>query len=386
MDVGRGRGMALFSLNCTGAPFEEMIFQFPAECGNIEFTASGNVKISGAYDAAGAPEGFVRKRITFAGRVSGALTLLASFELPGGEETPFTVGGISLTGGEITAIFSAVSGAPVMKVTAEGEIPGAKEIMPEELPSEYAALAGARILRSWRLDNGTSIPVSVSSGRRAETLSAVIENADYSCRFADSGECILEGRYVIKNSSAQFLRFKLPAASEIWRLTVDGDSVQPFSDGEYTLVPLPLPESPLVPVTVEFSTAFTVDVAGREVKLPLPETDLNIISRRVNVDVPGGSTAESNNAENTFTGGLTAWFSPAVMPLVRKLAVFIPLAAGALIAALAAGIAFACRRKVAGIAGCIVLAGCIWGAVAALCNIIVWNFCNKLSINTIVCK
>ena len=92
----------------------------------------------------------------------------------------------------------------------------------------------------------------VEASRRAESVERIVDRATFFARLSGEGDVVSEATLFLKSKDAAPLRFKIPEASEVWSLKVDGRAVTPIVEAGTMRIPIPVKESPDELIRIDF--------------------------------------------------------------------------------------------------------------------------------------
>ncbi len=350
-------GSAIFTFSVTGAPLTELQFELPPGYDNPDFQGEG-LRSWTLKDRTAT--------LRFQSPLSGAFTLLATYESPISRETLFpSTGPTPLLEADEQGFLAFVSHFP-FEIAKEQKSDSLTRIEPRDLPEEWRLLYSSPLIAAFRYENSNpELGVALRSLPGIESIQQNIESLTARTRINPSGELITELGLTLRSIQRPYLALKIAEGSRIWETRVTGQAVTPVTDGDRTLIPLPAATGPDGTIAVSLTTASLGDSsATKQLSLPVfpaPVQDFSWTVSADGSDVPvfrSGSLAPVNLPQpppmrsTVFAFGLLA-FGAGLMGLVycARLAIRIP---------------FWGRRFLLGIAICACGLVALLGAVAAL--------------------
>lgn len=314
--VSIGEGLAstsvAFSYFITGSPIDRFAFAIDPSVENIEFVGADVRRWE--RDPAGPArwivtlqnkvEGDFNLGLTFSQRVDAAAT-------PSG--VPVTIAAARAAEVDTQATYIAVSSPLHVSVTPPPPgTGGLTEIDREELPGNYRLLVSAPLLRSFKhLGEPSPQVIAVQAYDRGSLVSAVVEFTRIESWIVpargDRAESHTKVRYIVKNSSQQFLTLKMPAGVTVWSARqlehpeAAGDApgtrlAMVRDDAAGTLmIPIPRQRDPNAPITieVEYGQVHAAPGWGGAMELAAPQSGADSTFGQWAVHVPGEWAVEA---------------------------------------------------------------------------------------------
>ncbi len=250
--IGEGIAYGSSTMNffISGAPVSQFLVSLSDEYFNVEFTGkdlrSNWQKLTNGY------------LVTMNTPVSGAYTLLASYERPfkaQGDTLTFT--GARPLGAQNEQGHTLVVSAYQFQVKPSNVSSNLLELETAEVPAEYRLFFDAPILKAYRYSSRPfNLQLGLSPLVQGETLSLVVDRAALTTRISKDGDVITDARYLVKNRGNPHLRLTLPADTKLWSVTVNGAAVVPVKDGAADLIPLPQKGDPNTVHTLDLKLAY----------------------------------------------------------------------------------------------------------------------------------
>ena len=193
---------------------------------------------------------------------------------------------------------------------AAGKVAGATAIDVRRLPTDIMSLTNQPILLGFRYLGSTfSIPLTIKKHEEVGVLVTIADSAAFTAMQLADGRRITQTTYSVRNNRNQFLRMKMPAGSEIWSVSVGGNTVAPAKDeAGNVLVPLvrssrsaqELTAFPVEIVYVETPKAQAPERGTLHVVLPL--CDVPLMHAMYSLYVPGEGKYTIGWGESGFSG------------------------------------------------------------------------------------
>jgi len=123
---------------------------------------------------------------------------------------------------------------------AAGEVDAATGIDVRQLPADIVSMTKQPILLAFRyLGKQFKIPLTIKRHAEVGILVTIVDNGVFTAMQLADGRRITKVIYSVRNNRNQFLRLKMPEGSEIWSVSVSGNTVSPAKDeAGNVLVPL----------------------------------------------------------------------------------------------------------------------------------------------------
>jgi len=123
---------------------------------------------------------------------------------------------------------------------AAGQVQGATAIDVRQLPGDIVSMTNQPILLAFRhLGSQFTIPLTIRKHEEVGVLVTIVDSAAFTAMQLADGRRITKATYSVRNNRNQFLRLTMPAGSEIWSVSVGGNTVSPAKDSAGSvLVPL----------------------------------------------------------------------------------------------------------------------------------------------------
>ena len=123
---------------------------------------------------------------------------------------------------------------------AAGEVDAATAIDVRQLPADIVSMTNQPILLAFRyLGEQFTIPLTIKKHAEVGVLVTIVDSGVFTAMQLADGRRITKVIYSVRNNRNQFLRLKMPEASEIWSVSVSGNTVSPAKDeAGNVLVPL----------------------------------------------------------------------------------------------------------------------------------------------------
>lgn len=249
--IGEGIAYGSSTMNyfISGAPVSQLLVSLSDEYFNIEFNGrdlrSNWQKTTNGY------------LVTLGTPVSGAYTLLASYERPfkaQGDTLTFT--GARPVDAQSEQGHTLVVSAYQFQVKPSNVSSNLLELETAEVPAEYRLFFDAPILKSYRYTSRPfNLQLTLSPLAQGETLSLVVDRAALKTRVSKDGDLVTDARYFVKNRGNPNIRLTLPPDTKLWSVSVNGTTVVPVKDGLHDLIPLPQRGDPNTVQTLDLKLA-----------------------------------------------------------------------------------------------------------------------------------
>lgn len=168
-----------------------------------------------------------------------------------------------------------------------------------ELPAEFRLLSSAPSLAAFQYTaRPFDLQFTVGWFDPGTTVDQVVEFSEVLSNVSPAGELSTELTYYVKTRGQSALRLEVPANMELWKVAVDGQTVNARRDGDATLIPLPGGSDPNVPMRINVVLAKPV-VPGQgarpilslpKVEAPILKTEWRIQGNEGRVLIPVGGT------------------------------------------------------------------------------------------------
>jgi len=168
--------------------------------------------------------------------VIGTYSLRITFEQPtAAAETPV----IHPTGVQRQRGYLGVVAVANVEIAA-GAVSAATAIDVRQLPADLVAMTHQPILLAFRyLGDQPKVPLTIKKHAEVGVLVTIVDSGVYTAMQLADGRRITKAIYSVRNNRNQFLRLKMPKDSEIWSVSVAGNTVSPAKDESGSvLVPL----------------------------------------------------------------------------------------------------------------------------------------------------
>ena len=305
--VGEGiaYGSTLVNYLISGAPVARFRVALTNEYFNVEFTGKDVrnwQKVEGGYV------------VQLHTPVSGTYTLLATYERPfkaQGETLRFS--GAQPLDAQAEQGHSIVVSTHQFEVSPVNVSPGLVRLEPGEVPAEYRLFFDAPILAAYRFTaRPYNLQLELKPLMQHETVNQVVDRAAMVSRISKEGQVVTEARYFVKNKGLPNFRLTLPDGSQLWSVTVNGNSVVPVTAGGAQLIPLPAQADPNAVMDLQVKLASrAVDARRLTVALPriagpvlLSEWKIEPESGQRLVYRSGTITPERSQGDSSGFGGL----------------------------------------------------------------------------------
>lgn len=304
--IGEGiaYGSSVMNYQISGAPMAVFRVELSEESFNVEFTGKDirnwQKTTNGYLVALHTP-------------VAGAYTLLATYERPfkaQGDTLTFT--GARPADAHSEQGHTLVISAYQFQVKAEEVSPGLLPLETGEVPPEYRLFFDAPILAAYRYTaRPFNLRLALSPLAQGYTLSQVVDRAALTTHISKEGQVLTDARYFVKNRGNPHFRLALPAGTELWSATVNGQPVVPVMDARANLIPLPQHADPNAVLTLDFKlasrskSAARVTVTAPVVSAPVmlaewklkPDTGQRLVFRHGSLTPVDGTTDVSGFAQ-----------------------------------------------------------------------------------------
>ncbi|MCK4981569.1 MAG: hypothetical protein KAS17_01535, partial [Victivallaceae bacterium] len=180
-----------------------------------------------------------------------------------------------------------------------------------ELPAEYLQMINNPLLKVYRgAGKSQWQDVTISRYQKCKMPQTVIDRTELMTRLDGNGGSVTTAQYRIKNSTGQFLSIKLPAKSDLWKVSVDGRPKRlSISDGRL-LIPLPRHRNINMPIAIKVTYArqFSNISDKTEISLDAPQTEIKSLFCEWLVTVPDNCAIVSSSPapvkrREAFSGG-----------------------------------------------------------------------------------
>ena len=123
---------------------------------------------------------------------------------------------------------------------AAGQVDAATAIDVRQLPADIVSMTNQPILLAFRyLGEKFNIPLTIKKHAEVGVLVTIVDSGVFTAMQLADGRRITKVIYSVRNNRNQFLRLKMPEGSEIWSVSVSGNTVSPAKDeAGNVLVPL----------------------------------------------------------------------------------------------------------------------------------------------------
>jgi len=259
-------GSTVINFSIAGAPVNVLRVQNTGGYRHIEFTGRYKRDVTQTGDV---------YEIYLDHSVSGAYTLLATYELPfkaSGDSLTFT--GMQPLGVQTEQGHVLLASSYPFNITPEKISPGMSRLEAAEIPAEYRLLCDAPILACYQyaarpFDATLHLQPLVDGS----TVDQVVDIGTLETHISSTGEVRTIARYLLKSKGHDFLQLSMPKGATLWNVTVEKQTVVPVADTNASssalLVPLPRKGDPNVPLSVEVEyTAGAKDAVNVTVVAP----------------------------------------------------------------------------------------------------------------------
>jgi len=260
-------GSTVLNLNIAGAPVTVLRMENTAGYRNVDFT--------GRYKRDVTQTGNVYE-IHLDRPVSGAYTLLATYELPlkaSGDTASFT--GLKPLDVQSEQGHVLIASSHPLSLTEATVSKGLTLLEGAEIPAEYRLLCDAPILACYQYSSQPfTATLKIQPLVASRTVDQVVDIADLETQVTSSGEVSTTARYLLKSKDSDYLPMTLPTKAKLWSVKVANQAVVPIADksagdGQSLLIPLPRDGDPNVPVLIELTyTAGAADAKRVTVNAP----------------------------------------------------------------------------------------------------------------------
>ncbi len=254
-------GSAIFNFAVTGAPLTELQFELPEGYDNPDFQGEGLRSWTLKERTA---------TLRFQSPLSGAFTILATYESPIARDTLFpTTGPTPLLEADEQGFLAFVSHFP-FEIARQEESGTITRIEARDLPEEWRLLYSSPLIAAFRYENeNPELSVALRSLPGIASIQQNIESLRARTRINPSGELITELNLTLRSIQRPYLALEAPEGSRIWETQVAGQAVTPVTDGSRTLIPLPATTGPDGTLRVSLTTANPGDPSSK-MRLSLP--------------------------------------------------------------------------------------------------------------------
>ncbi len=254
-------GSAIFNFAVTGAPLTELQFELPTGYDNPDFQGEG-LRSWTLKDRTAT--------LRFQSPLSGAFTILATYESPISRDTLFsTTGPTPLLDADEQGFLAFVSHFP-FEIARQEKSASLTRIEARDLPGEWRLLYSSPLIAAFRYENGDpQLSVALRSLPGIESIQQNIEKLAARTRINPSGELITELDLTLRSIQRPYLALETSGDSRIWETRVAGQAVTPVTDGSRTLIPLPATTGPDGTLRVSLTTANPGDPSAR-MRISLP--------------------------------------------------------------------------------------------------------------------
>tara|TARA_R100000027_G_scaffold26908_1_gene19544 strand:+ start:1398 stop:8138 length:6741 start_codon:yes stop_codon:yes gene_type:complete len=248
-------GSAIFNFAVTGAPLTELQFELPSGYDNPDFQGEGLRSWSLKDRTA---------TLRFQSPLSGAFTILATYESPIARDTLFpTTGPTPLLKADEQGFLAFVSHFP-FEIARQEKSETLTRIEARDLPEEWRLLYSSPLIAAFRYENeNPELAVALRSLPGVESIQQNIENLHAQTRINPSGELITEMDLTLRSIQRPYLALEAPEGARIWETRVAGQAVTPVTDGSRTLIPLPATTGPDGTLRVSLTTANPGDPSSK---------------------------------------------------------------------------------------------------------------------------
>ncbi|MBC2601171.1 MFS transporter [Puniceicoccus vermicola] len=255
-------GSAIFNFAVTGAPLTELQFELPAGYDNPDFQGEG-LRSWTLKDRTAT--------LRFQSPLSGAFTILATYESPITRDTLFpTTGPTPLLKADEQGFLAFVSHFP-FEIARQEKSGTLTRIEARDLPEEWRLLYSSPLIAAFRYENeNPELSVALRSLPGIESIQQNIESLQAQTRINPNGELITELDLTLRSIQRPYLALETPEGSRIWETRVAGQAVTPVTDGSRTLIPLPATTGPDGTLLVSLTTANPGDPSSKmQISLPV---------------------------------------------------------------------------------------------------------------------
>ena len=292
---GTAYGSSILSFHISGAPVDSLRFIVGDAMKNLEF--KGRNIISRKKIGPG-KKGFSIWEVKLRKKQLGDITLLATYEISIKDGGILRLGAISAADADFSSNFTALAGVKSLKVSSAKSAPTVQEIDQSELPPEYLQMINNPLLKVYRgAGKSQWQDVTISRYEKCKMPQTVIDRTELKTRLDGNGGSVTTAQYRIKNSTGQFLSIKLPAKSDLWKVSVDGRPKRlSISDGRL-LIPLPRHRNINMPIAIKVTYArqFSNISDTTEISLDAPQTEIKSLFCEWLVTVPDNCAIVSSS-------------------------------------------------------------------------------------------
>ena len=195
---------------------------------------------------------------------------------------------------------------------AAGNVQGATAIDVRQLPADILSMTNQPILLAFRhLGSKFSIPLTIKKHEEVGVLVTIVDSSAFTAMQLPDGRRITQVVYSVRNNRNQFLRLKMPTDSEIWSVSVGGNTVSPAKDETANiLVPLVrsargAQELAAFPVEIVYVETPKAQAPERgEIHVDLPACAVPVMHVMYNYYVPAEGSYTVGWGESGFSGPL----------------------------------------------------------------------------------
>jgi len=292
---GTAYGSSILSFHISGAPVDSLRFIVGDAMKNLEFKGR-NIISRKKIDSA--EKGFSIWEVKLRKKQLGDITLLATYEISIKDGGILRLGAISAADADFSSNFTALAGVKSLKVSSAKSAPTVQEIDQSELPAEYLQMINNPLLKVYRgAGKSQWQDVKISRYEKCKMPQTVIDRTELETRLDGNGGSVTTAQYRIKNSTGQFLSIKLPAKSDLWKVSVDGRQKRlSISEGRL-LIPLPRHRNINMPIAIKVTYArqFAAVSDKTEINLDAPQTEIKSLFCEWLVTVPDNCAIVSSN-------------------------------------------------------------------------------------------
>jgi|GEM_PF-4167005 len=237
-------GSAIFNFVVTGAPLTELRFELPDGYDNPDFQGEG-IRSWTLVDRTAT--------LRFQSPLSGAFTILATYESPITPNAPFPAAGPTpLLSADEQGYLAFVSHYP-FEIADQTNSDSVEKIEARDLPEEWRLLYSAPLIAAYRYDGeAPKLSVALRSLPGMDSLQQNIESFTARTRINPSGELITEMDLILRSIQRPYLALNASEGTRLWEAKVAGVAVTPVIDGDRTLIPLPATSGPdgTIPISI----------------------------------------------------------------------------------------------------------------------------------------
>ncbi len=270
-------GSAVFNFSVTGAPLTELQFELPAGYDNPDFRGEG-LRSWTLKDRTAT--------LRFQSPLSGAFTILATYESPISRESLFPAAGPTpLLDADEQGFLAFVSHFP-FEIAKQEKSEALTRIEARDLPGEWRLLYSSPLIEAFRYEGARpELAVALRSLPGIESIQQNIESLAAHTRINPSGELLTGIDLTLRSIQRPYLAIKAPDGSRIWETRVAGQAVTPVTDGDRTLIPLPATTGPAGTIPVSLITADLGDPSSKkQISLPVFPAPVQDFSWTVSAD------------------------------------------------------------------------------------------------------